>query len=360
MSAKQTLTQEMELAEGFEDRTVFLTGAGGFVGSHIADQLVEMGADLHVCVHPVNGLGKIRHLDRKVTIHRVDLGDRASVARAIETFTDDEDVIVIHMAAQAHVGESWERPEETIRSNVAGTLNLLEELHRQDIDLFRFSYAGTSEEYGNPRKDMREYYSYSDGGHVILDEQSPLNPESVYASSKVAGEHLALNYYDGYGLPVVILRMFNNFGPRQNPRYITGTVITQALEKNVVNLGNLKPKRDFTYVKDGARSHLNAALYGDAGERYVSGFGENITIRNWVNLILEIGKKEGYWGHVTIEQEEDRFRPGDSELQELLVDNSKLREETGWEPKTMWDDGIRRTIEWYTENKREWEGHTDW
>lgn len=350
----------MELKDGYEDRTVFLTGAGGFVGSHIADKLVQHGADVHATVHPVKGVAKAKHIENGITVHRTDLSDKRSTRKAVEAVADDEDVIVIHMAAQAHVGESWERPYETVRDNTIGTLNLLDELESLDVDVFKFSYAGTSEEYGNPRDDMREFYNYADDGTVLLDERAPLNPESIYASSKAAGEFLALNYHDGFGIPVVVMRMFNNFGPRQNPRYITGTVITQALERNVVELGNLKPKRDFTYVEDGAMSHLHAALYGDPGERYVAGMGENISMREWVNLILEVGREEGYWGKVTIEQRDDRYRPGDSELQELLVDPSKLESETGWKPNTEWRDGVRKTIQWYTENKQQWSGHTDW
>lgn len=350
----------MELEESFEDRTVFITGACGFIGSHVAEELIRYGADVHITVHPVNGMGKAVTLKEDVTVHRCDLGDRRSVMKAIGTIEDKEDVIVLHLAAQADVGSSWDRPYETIRSNVTGTLNVLDALVEHEVDLFKFSNAATSEMYGNPRDDMREYYRFNDDGTVLLDERTPLNPKSIYATTKAAGEHLAFNYRDAYGLPVVSLRMFNNFGPRQDPRDITGTVITQALERNVVELGNLEPKRDFTFVRDGALGHLYASLYGNSGERYAAGYGETISMKDWVNLILKVGRNEGYWGHVTIEQDPDRYRPGDSEVQELLVDNSKLSDETGWEPRFGWEDGLSRTIEWYTNNPRLWRGKVDW
>jgi len=207
---------------------------------------------------------------------------------------------------------------------------------------------------------MRDAHNISEDGRVLLSERSPVNPKSVYATTKLAADFLTMNYHDAYGLPTVTTRMFNNYGPRQNPRYITGTIITQALERQQIELGNLEPKRDMCYVSDGVRGHLHVALGGDPGEQYVYGYGENISMREWAETIIEVGRKKGYWENPTITQDEDRFRPGDSDVEELLVGYQKLNDETGWEPKIGWREGIGRTIEWYANNPDAWYGRVDW
>jgi dTDP-glucose 4,6-dehydratase len=154
--------------------------------------------------------------------------------------------------------------------------------------------------------------------------------------------------------------MFNNYGPRQNPRYITGTIITQALEREIVELGNLQPKRDMCYVSDGVRGHLHVALEGNPGEQYVYGYGKNVSMREWTDLILDVGAEEGYWDRPEVVQSEDRYRPGDSDVEELRVGHEKLTSETGWEPEVELRDGVRHTIDWYATNKDDWYGRVDW
>jgi dTDP-glucose 4,6-dehydratase len=270
------------------------------------------------------------------------------------------ETIIFHLAAQAHVGESWERPYETIDTNVVGTLNLLQTVVDLDIDLSKFDTAGTSEEYGNVDREMEDKHEYDNNGRVLLSERSPVNPTSVYATSKLAADFLTMNYHDAYGLPGVTTRMFNNYGPRQNPRYITGTIITQALERNIVELGNLTPKRDLCFVSDGVRGHMHVAIEGDPGEEYVYGYGKNISMRDWTELLLDVGSEEGYWEKPEIVQREGRYRPGDSDVEELLVGYEKLNNETGWEPEVSWQEGAKQTIEWYAENKEQWYGRVDW
>jgi len=128
--------------------------------------------------------------------------------------------------------------------------------------------------YGNVKDEMVEKHDFEEDGRVFPSERSPVNPTSVYATSKLAVDSLTMNYHDAYDVPTVTTRMFNNYGPRQNPRYITGTIITQALERDVVELGNLQPKRDLCFVEDGVRGHLHVALEGTLGEQYVYGYGE--------------------------------------------------------------------------------------
>ena len=351
----------MELQSRLDGRPVLVTGADGFVGSHLVERLLETGADVHAFVRATSRAG-LTNVDagEAVTVHRGDLQDGHSVRSALAPLADHSDVLVFHLGAQAHVGESWSRPVETVRTNVLGTVHLLEALVDLDVDVSMVDTAGTSEEYGNVDADRRDQYEFDDEGRVSLDERTPLNPTSVYATSKLAADFLTMNYHEAYGLPAVTTRMFNNYGPRQSPRYITGTIVTQALERDVVELGNLTPHRDMSYVTDGVRGHLHAALGGRAGERYVYGSGESVSMREWAETILDIGAREGYWTRPTIDQREERYRPGDTDVEQLRAQHRKLTEATGWSPQVSRESGIERTIRWFANNRSRWAGRVDW
>jgi dTDP-glucose 4,6-dehydratase len=170
-----------------------------------------------------------------------------------------------------------------------------------------------------------------------------------------------MNYHDAFGVPGVVTRMFNNYGPRQNPRYVTGTVVTQALTRENVELGNLEPMRDFCFCTDGVRGHLTVAARGIPGDVYVYGQGENVSMQEWAELILRIGEEHGLWpkGRQLVSVE-SRFRPGASDVLALRVGHEKLTRETGWEPTVRWEDGILQTIRWYAENRERWIGRVDW
>lgn len=351
-----------DLESNLADRPVFVTGADGFIGSHLVDILVEYDAHVHAFVRATSSgeLKNIRHLSDEITVHRGDLRDKHSVAQALSELSDYKNTLVFHLAAQAHVGESWKRPYDTVDTNVVGTLNLLQSIVDLDMSIDKFDTAGTSEEYGNINHEHRENHEFADDGRVVLSERSPVNPKSIYATSKLAADFLTMNYYDAYEVPGVTTRMFNNYGPRQNPRYITGTIITQALEREIVELGNLEPKRDMCFATDGVRGHLHVALEGTPGEQYVYGYGENISMQEWADLILNVGREQRFWEDAEIVQNENRFRPGDSDVKELMVGYEKLHKETGWEPKVDWREGVRRTIDWYANNREKWIGRVDW
>jgi len=353
---------EKTLAEAFGGRIVFITGADGFIGSHLTEWMVAAGADTRVFVRATSSdeLHNIRHLRGRIRVYRGNLEDKTSVDRAIRDLRGTRDAIIFHLAAQAHVGESWERPYETLYSNVVGTMNLLQSIVDLGVEVFKIDTAGTSEEYGNVHEEMRSQHDFHNDGSLILHERSPINPKSIYATTKLASDFLTMNYFDAYGLPGVTTRMFNNYGPRQNPRYVTGTIISQALTHQEVRLGNVQAKRDFCYVGDGVLGHIHVALHGNPGEVYVYGQGRNISIQEWFNLIVEIGRREGCWKNPALVLEPSRQRPGASDVEELLVGYQKLHRLTGWEPRVSWEEGLRRTIRWYRENREAWIGRVDW
>jgi dTDP-glucose 4,6-dehydratase len=353
-----------EFGDWYAGRTALVTGADGFMGSHLTEALVALGAHVHALVRATSSgaLNNIAHLRGDVHVHWADLSDRHSVDRAVLELSQASDrPYIFHLGAQAHVGESWHRPYETVMANTVGTLNLLQSIISNGVELEKFDTAGTSEEYGNPNDDVRHHHDWdAEDGMLILHERSPLNPKSIYATTKVAADFLTMNYHDAYGLPGVVTRMFNNYGPRQNPRYVTGTIITQALERETVELGALDPLRDFCFCTDGVRGHLTVAAMGKAGDVYCYGQGRNISMADWATMILELGQDSGYWGEREVVTTPARMRPGTSDVQALRVGYEKLNRETGWHPTVTWEEGLRRTIEWYSANRELWIGRVDW
>src|SRR5207253_3143858 len=353
-----------EFGEIFGGRTVLVTGADGFMGSHMTEALVHLGARVHTFVRATSSgaLNNIVHVRRRLKAHIAALADRASVDYLLSELGEAPDKpYVFHLGAQAHVHESWHRPYETVMANTLGTLNLLQSIVDFGLELEKFDTAGTSEEYGNVREAVAHQHDFDSEGGLILHERSPINPKSIYATSKVAADFLTMNYHDAFGLPGVVTRMFNNYGPRQNPRYVTGTIISQALSRPEIELGALEPLRDFCFCTDGVRGHLTVAAKGIPGDLYVYGQGENISMRDWCDLILKTGEEDGYWGddrHVVTNDK--RLRPGTTDVMALRVGYEKLNEETGWAPKVSWEEGVRRTIRWYAENRERWVGRVDW
>jgi dTDP-glucose 4,6-dehydratase len=353
-----------ELGDAYAGRTAVVTGADGFMGSHLTEALVALDANVVAFVRATSSgaLNNIGHLKDRLRVVFADLTDRTSVDYLVKDLAKARDKpYIFHLAAQAHVGESWHRPYETVMANVVGTLNLLQSIADHSLELEKLDTAGTSEEYGNVHETVSEHHDFDSEGGVVFHERSPLNPKSIYATSKVAADFLTMNYHDAFGIPGVVTRMFNNYGPRQNPRFVTGTIITQALERSRIELGQLEPMRDFCFCTDGVRGHLTVAAHGKPGDVYVYGQGENISMRDWAELILRVGEEGGYWpGDRELVTTEARYRPGASEVLALKVGYEKLSSETGWKPLVSWEEGVRQTIAWYAANRAGWIGRVDW
>ena len=362
-----TAGEQAELRTDFGDvyggRTVLVTGADGFMGSHLTDALVGLGANVHAFVRATSSgaLNNIGHLRNRLKVHFADLTDRTSVDYLVRELKDAPDrPYLFHLGAQAHVGESWHRPYETVMANTIGTLNLLQSVVDWGLDLEKFDTAGTSEEYGNVREDVAHHHDFDDGS-LVLHERSPINPKSIYATAKVAADFLTMNYHDAFGVPGVVTRMFNNYGPRQNPRYVTGTIVTQALTRPEIELGALEPLRDFCFCTDGVRGHLTVAAHGVPGDVYVYGQGKNISMRDWADLIVRTGVEHGFWpDDRQVVTTETRLRPGATDVMALRVGHEKLTAETGWLPKVSWEEGVLRAIQWYAEHRDRWIGRVDW
>ena len=353
-----------ELGAAYSGRTCLITGADGFMGSHLTEALVHLDADVIAFVRATSSgaLNNIGHLRRRLRVVFADLTDKTSIDYLMRDLAQAPDKpYVFHLGAQAHVGESWHRPYETVMANTVGTLNLLQSVVDHGVELEKFDTAGTSEEYGNVHESVREHHDFDELGGLILHERSPINPKSIYATAKVAADFLTMNYHDAYGVPGVVTRMFNNYGPRQNPRYVTGTIITQALSRPEIELGALEPLRDFCFTTDGVRGHLTVAAHGVPGDLYVYGQGKNISMADWTDLIMRTGAEHGYWpDDRQVVTSENRLRPGTTDVMALRVGYEKLNRETGWEPKVSWEEGVLRTIRWYAENRDRWLGRVDW
>jgi dTDP-glucose 4,6-dehydratase len=353
-----------DFGDAYRGRTVLVTGADGFMGSHLTEALVHLDANVIAFVRATSSgaLNNIGHVRRRLRVVFADLTDKTSIDYLMRDLAQAPDKpYLFHLGAQAHVGESWHRPYETVMANTIGTLNLLQSVVDHGVELEKFDTAGTSEEYGNVHEAVSHQHDFDELGGLILHERSPINPKSIYATAKVAADFFTMNYHDAYGVPGVVTRMFNNYGPRQNPRYVTGTIITQALTRPEVELGALEPLRDFCFTTDGVRGHLTVAAAGIPGDLYVYGQGENISMADWCDLILTTGAEHGFWpGDRHVVTNEKRLRPGVTDVMALRVGYDKLHRETGWEPRVSWGEGVLRTIRWFAENRERWIGRVDW
>jgi dTDP-glucose 4,6-dehydratase len=312
-------------------RRVLVTGAGGFIGSHLTERLVGLGAEVRGFFRYTSsgGLGWIEHASEEVrrSVEPVlgDLRDADAVQGAVRGSE-----VVFHLGALIGIPYSYVHPRETMDSNVTGTFNVVTAARDHDVSLV--VHTSTSETYGT-------------ASYVPIDESHPLQAQSPYSATKIAADKLVESFHHSYGLPATTVRPFNTYGPRQSPRAVIPTIAAQALRGTTVALGHLAPTRDFTYVSDTVEGFLRAAESGAVGQTFNLGSGQEISIGALVELVGELLDKE-----LQVEHDPGRDRPDASEVDRLVSDNGRAREQLGWEPTVSLRDGLRRTLEWIGAN----------
>ena len=252
------------------------------MGSHLTDALVALGANVHAFVRATSSgaLNNIAHLRGQLKVHFADLTDKHSIDLLVrqELLDAPDRPFVFHLGAQAHVGESWHRPYETVMTNTSGRSTCSSRSSTTASSWRSSTPPAPPRSTGTSASPSPHHHDFDDEGGLILHERSPINPKSVYATAKVAADFLTLNYHDAYGLPGHRHADVQQLRPAQNPRYVTGTIITQALEREEVELGALEPLRDFCFCTDGVRGHLAVTAHGMPGQHYVYGQGANISM----------------------------------------------------------------------------------
>jgi len=311
-------------------RRVLVTGAGGFIGSHLAERLVEKGAVVRSLVH-YNALGARGWLDRSPLVGEMevvsgDIVDRDSVTRALNAVET-----VFHLASLIAIPYSYEAPDSYVRVNIGGILNVLQVARECGVE--RIVHTSTSEVYGTARS-------------CPISEEHPLQAQSPYSASKIGADKVAESFYLSFGLPVVTVRPFNTYGPRQSARAVIPTIITQCLTGGVVRLGNLSPTRDLNFVADTVEGFVLAGeAEGAVGRTINLGSGRETSIGDLAALIGTLCGAEP-----RIETEERRARVAGSEVERLLADATVAREVLGWQSRVSLEQGLERTVAWFREH----------
>jgi len=317
---------------------ILVTGADGFIGSHLTEALVRQGRDVRAFVY-YNSFGSRGWLDHSpkdirenLDVFAGDVRDPHGVRQAMQSCG-----AVFHLAALIAIPYSYHSPDTYVDTNVKGTLNVLQAARQ--LEVRRVIHTSTSEVYGTAR-------------FVPITEEHPLQGQSPYSATKIAADQLAYSFYAAFGLPVVIARPFNTYGPRQSARAVIPSIITQiASGRRKLKLGALSPTRDFNYVQDTVAGFI-AALDADAGRGEVINFGSNheISVGDTVRLIADL-----MGAQVELETDEQRLRPERSEVERLWADNSKAKRLLGWTPRFGGPDGLRRglaeTIAWFADER---------
>ncbi len=318
----------MKKSINWEGRKILVTGAGGFIGSHLVEALVEKGASVRAFIryNSRNDVGALSLVPKEVVDHVEiefgDLRDLPSVQEVIKGIS-----YVFHLGALISIPYSYLHPAEVVETNLVGTMNVL--LAARNSGVERVIHTSTSEVYGTAL-------------HVPIDETHPLQAQSPYSASKIGADKLAESFFRSYNLPIVTLRPFNTYGPRQSARAVIPTIISQALTQNTIRLGNLDSRRDLTYVTDTVEGFLKVAeASGVEGDTFNLGSGNEVRIGDLAREIISIIGKP-----IKIVVDPNRLRPEKSEVQRLLSDNSLAREKLSWGPKTSLSQGLKSTIAW--------------
>jgi len=311
------------------NKEVVVTGAGGFIASHLVEELVRRGANVKAFVHynSRNDYGLLNLVDSDVLKEiEVSMGDITDPF-FVRNVTKGADV-VFHLAALIGIPYSYVAPENYINVNIKGTMNVLQA--GLDNNVEKIVHTSTSETYGTAQ-------------YTPIDESHPLQGQSPYSASKIGADKIAESYYRSFDLPVATIRPFNTYGPRQSARAVIPTIISQALTKDEIHIGSLSPVRDMTFVKDTVKGFISVAESEKSiGEVINIGSGKGYTIGDILNTILSILGKED----MKIIEKQERIRPEKSEVMELICDNSRAKELLGWEPDFPLSQGLQQTVEW--------------
>lgn len=317
----------------FAGKTVVVTGAGGFIGSHVVERLVREGATVRAVLRYTSrgqrGALDLLPADVMESVE-LTLGDVRDFDAVREVMRGAD--AMLHLAALVGIPYSYEHPQEVIDTNVVGTSNVL--LAAKELgSLERVVLTSTSEVYGSALR-------------VPMDEEHPLQAQSPYSATKIAGDALGQSFQRSFGLPVTIVRPFNAYGPRQSARAVIPTIIAQAVSGSALKLGSVATTRDFTFVEDTAQAFLQiGAAEAALGEVVNAGSGREIAISDVVQKVAEITGRE-----LDVETDAQRVRPEASEVSRLLSDSSKAERLAGWRAETSLDDGLRRTVDWIREH----------
>ncbi len=313
-------------------KKVFVTGAAGFIASHLVEALIKRKANV-ACLVRYNSRNHWGFLDSfptelksKIDVVTGDLKDHDAMRKAVRGHD-----VIFHLGALIAIPYSYVHPYDFIQTNILGTANMLSAALEENVE--RFVHTSTSEVYGTPKS-------------LPISETFPLQAQSPYSATKIAADKLAESFHKSYGLKVVTVRPFNTYGPRQSARAVIPTIITQALKSNKIFIGSLHPKRDYTYVTDTATGFIQAAecdrLIGDVVNL---GTGDYNSIGSIIEKIKKILGKD-----LKVVQEKQRIRPQKSEVLKLCADISKAKAMFNWQPKVSIDEGLSRTVRWISDN----------
>jgi GDP-4-dehydro-6-deoxy-D-mannose reductase len=312
-------------------KQVLITGITGFVGSHLADLLLEKGYKVYGTYRWRSPLDNISHIKDKLNLIQADLSDARSMDVAVKQANPD---YIFHLAAQSYVLASWVMPAQTIQTNVVGQVNLLEAVRKADINPV-IHIAASSEIYGLVHP-----------SETPIKETNPVRPLSTYGVSKLAQDMLGYQYFKSYGMKIIRTRAFNHTGPRRGDVFVTSNWTKQVAEienlkkEPVMYVGNLHSKRDFTDVRDMVKAYLLAVEKGTPGEVYNIGSGKAIQMSELLKMILSLSKEK-----IRVEQDPARMRPSDVDV--LVCDCTKFHEATGWTPKIKFEQTLKDLLDYW-------------
>ncbi len=316
----------------WDRKKVLVTGAGGFIGSHLMERLFELGAKIRAFVRYTSRAdeGFIKYfsddLRKNMDIIYGDIRELETVAKAMDGVD-----IIFNLAALVGIPYSYIHPQEVIEANTIGTLNVL--MAARDVGIEKLVQTSTSEVYGTAR-------------YVPINEDHPKQPQSPYSASKIAADAIALSFYHSFDLPVAVIRPFNTYGPRQSDRAVIPSIISQALTKDRLTLGNTTPTRDFTFVTDTAEGFIKVAKSEKSvGMEINIGSGQEISIEDLIRKIISLVGRD-----IVVEHDKERVRPAHSEVERLCADNTRARNVLGWLPKVSLTRGLEETISFIKSN----------